>query len=598
MLLVLAGFFSILTLLTTRATATLYSNAEDLPSLAGFDYIIVGGGTAGCVLANRLTEDANVRVLLLEAGPSNRNVLDLMVPAFSSKATPNTPWDWNFTTIVQSGINNRTFPYQQGHVLGGSSSVNSMLYTRASAEDYDRLSRVAEDSGWSWEKVVPYFKKNEIFVAPADGHQTNGQYDPAVHGLHGVNGVSLAGFSFSVDALVTQAMSELHDEFPFVLDYNSGKPLGMDEGWSQSTIRNGARSSAATSYLADSYLKRANLHVLIHAHVLRVSPETTGGKIDKVTFTQLGRKKTIDVKASREVILCAGTINTPHILINSGIGDASALKVLNITLVKDLPSVGRNLSDHAALIGSWDRNATDTLAHWTTNTTGAAEALAQWTDNQTGPFANGLTNQVGFLRLNESSPDVQAIFEMYGDLAPGPSAPHIQLFPFNSGPFSLSVVLLTPHSRGSVQLNPADPPGPPLVDIGFYTSPADVLLMRQAVLKMLRFASAPVWKQNLGVPLGGIADIINSDVGAGIDMSVVDAYARATTFTVNHAAGTTAMSPRGAAWGVVDPDLRVKGVKGLRVVGASVFPFIPTANLQAPVYAVAERASDIIKSSY
>ena len=189
------------------------------------------------------------------------------------------------------------------------------------------------------------------------------------------------------------------------------------------------------------------MYVLLHAFASRVSSSTPGGQIDTVAFTQSGVNgllpchvfdflsnnlapgTTIDVKASREVIISAGSINTPRLLLHSGIGDATALKALNITVVKDLPSVGKNLSDHVTILSSWNRTANDTLEHWTDNATASAEALAQWNTTRTGPFTDALTNQLGFFRLNESSPDVRAIFDQYGDIAPGPQAPHIQLLP-------------------------------------------------------------------------------------------------------------------------------------------------------------------------
>ncbi|THV07124.1 pyranose dehydrogenase [Dendrothele bispora CBS 962.96] len=593
-----------LLVLCSCVTGTLYTEFTQLPSTT-YDYIVIGGGTAGSVLANRLTEDSRVDVLVLEAGSADTEALNLTVPFFSSSILPGSKFDWNFTTVPQTAMGNRTIQFKQGHVLGGSSSINSMLYACASSGDWNRLARVTGDSGWSWDNLIPYFRKvlltvqqNEKFVAPADNHNTSGQYDPAVHSTSGVNGVSLPGFSFSLDSLVTEAVLERSTEFPPVLDYNSGYPLGIGKfnRWTQSTIRDGKRSSAATSYLGETFMDRKNLHVLVGATVSTVSGSQH--HIDSVTFSQPGINDTnVEVKSLKEVILSAGTMNTPKILLNSGIGDANVLQSMNISVVINLPSVGQNLTDHTAIAGAWNRpNVTDSLETWTNNATAAAEALNQWSTNHTGPFTDGLTNRIGFLRLNESSPDVINIFDTYGDPAPQSNSPHLQLIPVNSGPVTFSAVNVVPISRGSVQLNSSDPFGPPIIDIGYYTSQADIVIMRQAVLTIIEWASAPVWQENLGGPIGPIADIINSDIGNGTDMNLVDAFIVANTFTINHAVGTAGMSAKGASYGVVNPDFLVKGLSGLRVVDASVFPFIPTSNTQAPVYAIAERAADIIKA--
>jgi len=370
-------------------------------------------------------------------------------------------------------------------------------------------------------------------------------------------------------------------------------------GWTQSTIKNGQRSSAATSYLAETYINRTNLHVLVGAMVSTVSGPQ--GRINTVTFSQPGinADTNIDVTASQEVVLSAGTFNTPKILMNSGIGDASVLTSLNISIIDDLPSVGKNLTDHTAIAGIWDRpNVTDSEETWLNNATAAALAFNEWSTNRTGPFSDGLTNHIGFHRLNESDPDVATIFEAYGgDLAPSSSSPHLQVFAVNDGPVEFAAVNVVPTSRGSVQLDMSDPFGPPIIDIGYYTSDIDIRVMEQAILTIIKFASAPVWLANAVVPTGPIADIINSNTGKGVDMGLVDSYIVEATFTINHACCTAAMTAQNASYGVVDPDFVVKGLTGLRVVDASVLPYIPTSNPQAVVYVLAERAADLIKGS-
>ncbi|KAJ7878659.1 aryl alcohol oxidase [Mycena leptocephala] len=284
-----------------------------------FDFIIVGGGTAGSVIANRLSENPNYSILVLEAGGSNADVLNVMVPFFCPRATPNTPQDWNYTTTPQVALNNVFIAYTRGFGLGGSSSVNYMVYARGSKEDYDRWAKVTRDDGWSWDNLVQYMRKNERFSPPADHHNTTGQFNPAVHGFRGIN------------------------SYPFNLDTNSGYPLGI--GWVQATIKNGARSSSATSYLTPQFATRHNLHVLLHARVTRVLP-TTSSTFRTVEFVQDLNGKRFTLTAGRELILSAGSIGTPNILLHSGIGNSSTLTSLGIKSLHNLPSVGQNFSDH------------------------------------------------------------------------------------------------------------------------------------------------------------------------------------------------------------------------------------------------------------
>ncbi|KAG6856866.1 hypothetical protein H0H87_012683 [Tephrocybe sp. NHM501043] len=245
-----------------------------------------------------------------------------------------------------------------------------MFYTRGSSSDFDRFAAVTGDDGWSWDKLQIYIRKNERWTAPADHHNTKGQFDPTVHGFEGINAVSLSGFPHATDSRVIQTTSELPNEFPLNLDMNSGNPLGV--GWLQSTIKNGERSSSATSYLGPQFINRKNLHVLLNTRVTRLLETPTSTDLHRlqtltVEFANEGspeRRKSIT--ATKEVVLSAGTVGTPHILLHSGIGDAAKLRALGIRPIVNLPDVGQNLSDQPALSNMWFVNSNDTLDEFVT----------------------------------------------------------------------------------------------------------------------------------------------------------------------------------------------------------------------------------------
>ncbi|KAK0186635.1 alcohol oxidase [Armillaria mellea] len=585
---------SLLTSYAADAFGAIYETLEELPTL-DFDFIIIGGsigwqatgGTAGNVVANRLTEDPNISVLVLEAGGSTADVLLSQVPFFCPQITPGTPWDWNFTTTEQPGLNGRSVPLPRGYGLGGSSAVNYMAYTRGSSQDYDRYAKISGDPGWRWGALQPYFRKNERFVPPADHHNTSGQFDPAVHGFDGINFVSLPGYPRGIDGRVIQVTKELPREFPFNLDYNSGYQLGI--GWRPSTIGNATRSSSQTSYLGPEYVSRPNLHVLIRAHVTRILPSDTPSPsvfptFNAVEFTQ-DDGATMHILAPsilKEVILSAGAIGSPHILLNSGIGDRTELSALGIQPVLHLPGVGKNLTDHPSYIFTFFVNSTDTIENiYFRNATFQTAALAEWQANRTGFLSTGAANQGAFLRV----PHDAGVIEW--EPCAGDEMAHYELIfsngivrepiPDTGNYLSVTAAVLCPLSRGNVTIGSANPLEPPLINPNYLSHQQDLAIMQYAITSAQKFVTSPAWEGYI--------------LGIATNTTIRDGVA-----SLDHSMGTASMSPPDADWGVVDPDLKLKSAKGVRIVDASIFPFLPAAHPQVAVYVMAERAADIIRA--
>ncbi|KAF9003105.1 pyranose dehydrogenase [Cyathus striatus] len=564
-------WLSVVAIILPTCYAALYQQLADLPPGKSFDFIILGGGTAGCVLANRLTEDVKTTVLIIEAGPSNEGILETMVPFFAGQLA-GSKYDWATPTVAQKGLNGRVLqPYSRGRILGGGSSINGMAYTRGSADDYNRWAIVTGDIGWSWPNLLSYIFKNEKWTAPADNHNTTGQFNPTVHGFHGINLVSLPGIPATLDTRVLQAAADLKREFSYNIDMNSGNPLGV--GWTRSTIGNGTRSSAATSYLGPKYIGRPNLHVVVNTRVLRVLGLSPSNKLDirTVEVASDAESPAVKITAKKELILSSGSIGTPSILLNSGIGDKDEVEALGIPSVLHLPSVGKNLTDQPATFALWS-----TTVHQRTQLC----SRKHWR----GPLIEYIGHQIAWTQIPRNS----SIFKRFPDPAAGRNTPHIEIsIGGGDGPhLGGGIVLVTPTSRGSVKLNTSNPFDAPLIDPGFLTSKFDILALKEGINAGRRFYGGGTWGSYV---TGEIAPTDLDDVA-------LESFIRNSSASTAHPIGTAAMSARNAKYGVVDPDLRVKGVSGLRIVDASIMPFITCDHIQAPVCIIAERVADLIKS--
>ncbi|KAJ7579810.1 alcohol oxidase [Mycena floridula] len=559
---------------SSPADGAIFTRSSEL-SRQDYDFVVVGGGTAGNVIANRLTEDPEIAVLVLEAGGSNEDAPLTRIPGIAAdfEISINT-YDWNYTISPQPGLNGATAKYHRGFILGGSSSVNGMLYTRGSSDDFDRYAALTEDDGWSWDSLQPYIRKNERFTHPENGRNISGEFDSRFHSFHGVNSVSLPGILHEMDTRVFAAAAELADEFPFNLDMNSGKPIGM--GWAQTTVKDGVRSSSATSYLAPEFIQRPNLDVLVNSFVtkLRVSKGSTKiPHFSSVEYSQDGGASTQTVSASKEIILSAGVIGSPSILMHSGVGDSEALSRLEIPLVHHLPSVGQNFTDQAISGIIFSVDSSDTSDTVFQNATLLAEQMDLWNSTpRAGFLIDPFARQLGFFRVNRTG----TAFEDFPDPSAGPNTPHFEWIVINgmlgstSGDW-LSVVVVdsSPVSRGSISLNSSNPFDPPIIDPNVLDSLFEMFVLREGLRGAQRFFTAKAWDGYV------TASLLNATTATDDEL---DTYIRANAAPNLHGVASASMTPKDAGYGVVDPDLKVKGVTGLRIIDASILPRVPSAH--------------------
>ncbi|MGY6569552.1 MAG: GMC family oxidoreductase [Salinarimonas sp.] len=524
-----------------------------------FDYVIVGGGAAGCVLAARLSEDPRVSVVLLEAGGTPRSPW-IEIPAAFGKTWKDPRFNWNFATQPEPGTHDRRIAVPRGKSLGGSTLINGSIFVRGQAQDYDGWAQSGA-RGWSFEEVLPYFRRLERFI------------DDTPDALRGRDGpldvVRVRERHPLLDAFIEAGIEAGHPRNP---DYNGTSQEGF--GYYQVTQRAGRRWSAYRAYLEPA-MRRPNLTVRTHAQAMRVLIED--GRAAGIVYRRDGRDETLRAKA--EVVLAAGAVQTPQLLELSGIGDGKLLSRHGIEVVLDAPGVGANYQDHFATRMNWRVTKPITLNEQTRGWR-LALAVADYILRRRGilTLATGLAH--GFVRTRPEceTPDIQYFFvhASYADAAdrkldrePG---------------MTIGVTQLRPQSRGSIHIGSPDPFAMPEIRPNFLADPQDQDCLVAGMHMAREIMSQAPMEAFRGAEL-------NPGPAVASDVDLLD-FARRTGQTIYHPIGTCAMGSGPEA--VVDPQLRLRGIKGLRVADASVMPRIVSANTMAAVMMIAERASDLI----
>ena len=523
-----------------------------------FDYVVAGGGSAGCVVAGRLSEDPSTSVCLLEAGGAGDGWV-VNTPAGIALMVPTKINNWAFETVPQPGLDGRRGFQPRGKALGGSSAINAMIYVRGHPWDYDHWASLG-NRGWSYAEVLPYFKRSE----------NNEEIQDEFHGVGGPLNVAGLRTDNPVPRLFIEAARQA--QFRTADDFNGAEQEGV--GLYQVTQKNGERLSAARAYI-EPHRSRRNLTVITGAAATRILFE--GRHATGVEYRRNGQ--ITGARARSEVIVSCGALQSPQLLMLSGIGDATHLKQFGIGIVHHLPPVGRNLQDHVDFLFAYGSNSRDLFGISLGGATRIAREVGRYRRDGRGMLTSNLAEAGGFLKTDPAlpMPDIQLHFVV------GRAIDHGRAMGLGHG-FSCHVCVLRPKSRGYVALQSADPAAPPLIDPKFFDDPADLEAMVKAFRLTRRILEAPA-----------LAPLRTRDLlTAGVETDdQIRAVLRARADTVYHPVGTCRMGTDDQA--VVDPALRVRGVEALRVVDASIMPTLIGGNTNAPTIMIAEKAVELIR---
>jgi choline dehydrogenase-like flavoprotein len=533
-----------------------------------FDYVIVGGGSAGCVLAARLSEDPQARVCLLEAGASDESAL-ISAPAGFAVMAPLKLNVWGYETVPQPGLHGRRGYQPRGKALGGSSSINAMIYLRGRASDYDRWAApVAEGghgcAGWSWQDVLPWFLRAE----------NNERFDAPLHGRGGPLNVADLRTPNPFCQVFIDAAAQCG--FGRSDDFNTGHPAGV--GPYQVTQKDGQRCSAARAYLHQA-MARPNLTVLTGAEALKV--RISGGRATGVDYGRDGLLET--ARAAREVILCAGAFRSPQLLMCSGIGPKAHLLEHGIIPLVDAPGVGANLHDHIDYVINRRHASRDLYGISLGGGVRLLSEIGRYRRERCGMVTTNFAEAGGFVRTRAdlAEPDVQLHFVI------AMVDNHNRTMHLGHG-YSLHACVLNPRSRGSLRLASPDARVAPLIDPAFLSDPEDAATLVRAFGVMRRILDAPAFAAFAGREL--YTEGLDANDEAGVERAI-----RERADTIYHPVGTCRMGADAGA--VVDLQLRVRGVAGLRVADASVMPEVVSGNTNAPTIMIGEKAADLIRNS-
>ena len=539
-----------------------------MESAGKYDYIIIGAGSAGCVLANRLTQDADISVLLIEAGGKDDYVW-IHIPVGYLYCINNPRTDWLFRTEAEAGLNGRSLIYPRGKVMGGSSSINGMIYMRGQQRDYEEWARLTGDDSWRWDQVLPLFRV-------AEDHHGGGD---AVHGSGGEWRVEKQRLRW--DILDAFRAAAAQTGIPATDDFNSGDNEGC--GYFEVNQKNGIRWNTAKAFLKSIKHRRGKLDIMTGCHVkrLRITSTTTGKRCVGVEFTGGGQEWFAE--SVQETLVCAGAIGSPQILQLSGIGPAALLQQHGVSIVVDAPGVGENLQDHLQLRMAFKVAGVKTLTTMANSLLGKLRIGVEYALNRSGPMSMAPSQLGAFTRSDPSQVTANLQYHVQ-PLSLGKFGEPLHRFPA----FTASVCNLRPTSRGHVRIASGDPLAAPKITPNYLTTAEDRKVAADSLSLTRRIVAAPA-----------LARYQPQEFMPGVQFQTEEELAHAAGdigTTIFHPVGTCKIGQDGDPMAVLDQQMRVRGVAGLRVVDGSVMPAITSGNPNSPIIMIAEKAAQSIRS--